>query len=69
MTDTFHSFVHRIHSHNYDRDDDSDDYGDDETDDDADNVMAAGDQSAREYMDDFIKRNRARLGLPMPKGW
>ena len=67
--DAFKSFFHRIHSHHYDRDDKSDDYGDDETDDDAGNAMAAGDQSAGELIDDFLKRNRARQGLPPPEGY
>jgi hypothetical protein len=65
----FKSFFHRIHSHHCDRDDDSDVYGHDETDNDAGNVMPAGDKSAGELMGDFIKRNRARLGLPAPKGY
>ena len=55
--DAFQSFVHRLHSHDYDRDEDADD------------VMAEGDKSAHEYMDNFIKRNRARFELPMPKEW
>ena len=54
--DPFQSFIHRIHSHSNDCDDD-------------DNIVAAGDKSSGEYMDNFTKWNRTRLGLPMPKEW
>ena len=52
--DAFQSFVPRFHSHNYDRDDDCDDY-DNDNDDNADDVVADGDKSSQEYMDNFIK--------------
>ena len=56
--DAFRSFLHRIHGHHYNRDDDDD--GDD-------NAVAEGDNSFHEYIDNFTKGNRARLGLPTPK--
>ena len=58
----FQSFVHRLHSDDYDRDEDDEDDTDDE-------FSAEGDQSSLAFMDDFIKRNRAHLGLPAPKEW
>ena len=60
--DAFQSFVHRLHSHDYDRDEDDEEDTDDE-------FLAEGDQSSLEFKDDFIKRNRAHLGLPPPKEW
>ena len=60
--DAFRSFVHRLHSHDDDRDEDDEEDTDDE-------FSAERDPSALEFMDDFIKRNRARLGLPAPKEW
>lgn len=60
--DAFQSFVHRLHSDDYDCDGDDEDDTDDE-------LLVEGDRSSEEYMDNFSKRNRARLGLPMPKEW
>ena len=66
--DTFQSFVDQIHTHDYHSDEDEDEDDADDIDD-VDDVVAEGDKSFHEYMDNFIKWNRARLGLPMPKNW
>ena len=60
--DAFQSFGHRLHRADYDRDEDDEDDTDEES-------LAEGDKSAEEYIDNFIKLNRAHLGLPMPKAW
>jgi hypothetical protein len=60
--DAFRPFVHRLHSHDDDRDEEDEDDTDDE-------CSAEREPSSLAFMDDFIKRNRARLGLPAPKDW
>jgi hypothetical protein len=51
----FQLVLHQIHGH---------DDGDDD-----DDAIAAKKDSVNKYMDNLIKSNRARLGLPMPKAW